>query len=274
MELYLTSRRRIEAADCQTFEPEDMPMETVLKALDVAATAKEFLYLKGNEPLLYPFLEQLFASAAKRHIAIIPETTGLFPTLARELVLKNCTSLFFKLYRSDLTSDSDKEEIQENADAFKAANIKLSIVCIVDDFAADYSCILEFAKKNNIREILFRLPCRRPMNAMRPFIKWYSMNLIKNLEEGYVTSVDCGLMRCAFTEEELGIRERLGLTTPACCPHLGVMPSGLVCHCWELTGLPGPDISTIKSVEDFRILYYDILKDLQWQMDRFPACRQ
>ncbi len=274
MELYLTSRRRIESLDCQNFEPEDMPVETVLKALDVASTAKdEFVYLKCNEPLLYPFLEQLFSSAAKRHVGIIPETTGLIPTLARDLVVKNCQSIFIKLYRDGLYSEDDKKEIQENTDEFIKANIKISIVCPVDDFAADYSNILDFAKKNNLREILFRLPCRRPMNAMRPFIKWYCENLRKNLEEGLVTGVDCGLMRCAFTDEELGIRERIGFKTPACCPHLGVMPSGLVCHCWELTGLPGPHINTIKSVEEFRIFYYDVLKDLQWQMDRFPACR-
>ncbi len=272
MELYLTSRRRIDSPDCQNFTPEDMPLETLLKALELAATAKEYVYIKGNEPLLFPFLEQLFASAAKRHVEIIPETSGLMPTLARDLVAKNCPAVFLKLYRDGLSSEDDRKEIQENAEFFAKANLKLSIVCPVDDFSADYSSILEFARKNQIREILFRLPCRRPMTAMRPFIKWYSENLRKNLEEGLVTSVDCGLMRCAFTDEELGIRERIGLSTPACCPHLGVMPDGHVCHCWELTGLPGPLVNTFKTVEDLRIYYYDCLKDLQWQMNRIPAC--
>jgi len=60
MELFLTNRKRADLPFQMDFQPEDMPLAVVQRALDVCATASDIpVLLTGNEPFLHPDLEDI-----------------------------------------------------------------------------------------------------------------------------------------------------------------------------------------------------------------------
>ena len=55
MEIFLTMRKRAEFPHMMSVTPEDMPMDVVLRALDIVAESKSPQVLfKGNESFLHP----------------------------------------------------------------------------------------------------------------------------------------------------------------------------------------------------------------------------
>lgn len=274
MELYLTGRTRLQLPDNREFTPQDMPIETVLRALDVAADNRgAVMMVKGNEPLLYPQLEQLFASAKKRKQALVFETVGLVPTLARNLIKENCRFVTLKLYRPELYRPEDLAERDETVNWWLENNVVVQPCVIVDNLEADYSWTLEVVKKLQVREMMFRLPCRRPQASMRPFVVWYMSQLAECLKHGLRLMLDCGIRLCAFTDEEFGVYSKLGNKFGECVPHCGVTPDGNVAHCWEMIPYPGQPIGTFRNSHDLLQYYYDVFNELQCEEGvRFPGC--
>ena len=67
MELFLTMRKRADFPNMMTYTPEDMPMDVVLRALDIVAESKSPQVLfKGNEAFLHPDLEMILKGCQKR----------------------------------------------------------------------------------------------------------------------------------------------------------------------------------------------------------------
>ena len=67
MELFLTMRKRADFPNMMTYTPEDMPMDVVLRALDIVAESKSPQVLfKGNEAFLHPELEMILKGCQKR----------------------------------------------------------------------------------------------------------------------------------------------------------------------------------------------------------------
>lgn len=274
MELYLTSRTRLALPDNRVFEPEDMPLDTVLKVFDVAKTAGKPLVVRGNEPLLYPQLEQLFASAAKRQLPLLFETTGLMPTLARELVAKHCQSLVLRVYRPELYSPADLAERAETLAWLREKGVTIALCVVVDEIAADYAFALAPELCGQDTEmVLFRVPCRIPVQQMAPFVAWYVGQVEEQMRRGHQLVLDCGVKDCAFTDELLGRYTRLGQEGGQCVPHAGVRPDGRTVHCWEMAGLPSLAIENFKTADDITRHFFDEYSRLQMSADLFASCR-
>ena len=108
MEIFLTMRKRAEFPNQMSVTPEDMPMDVVLRALDVVAESKTPQVLfKGNEPLLHPDLEMIVKGCQKRGVIPVFETSGLMPTAAKKMVLEQSFRLIWRLYRPNFYSPED-----------------------------------------------------------------------------------------------------------------------------------------------------------------------
>ena len=140
MELYITNRKRNDFPDNNALSPEDMPLQVIINALELAQDAKNStISLAGNEPALYPDLAKVFEQASKRNIRCVIETSGLMPDSAKNLIIENKPIVCWKLYREKFYSNDDKAEIQNNISAFIQAGIETSIRLYVDDTYDDYS---------------------------------------------------------------------------------------------------------------------------------------
>lgn len=276
MELYVTGRSRLKLPDNREFVPEDMPIDTALRVLDVCAASRKPLVVRGNEPLLYPQLEQLLASAAKRRLPLLFETTGLMPTLARRLVSEHCRQVVLRVYRPELYGADDLAERQETVAWLRGQGVAVSLCVYVDEMSADYSFALSEelcgSGETGAREVIFRLPCREPVTGMRPFVHWYVERQLAQLQAGRVLTLDCGVKPCSFTDEDYGRFHRLGVEMGMCVPHSGVRPDGRTVHCWEMASFPGRPIQAFRSADELNGYYFEVFNGLQWQADLFEGC--
>lgn len=277
MELYLTNRKRLALPDDMDLSPEDMPIETVLRGLDVAAQSRPnapVVILKGNEPMLYPDLEQVFASCRKRNLSVIVETCGLMPTLARKILCEQKPIVMLKLYRPEVLSQEMVHEREETIGMLVKAGVEPKLLVMVDDVKASYDFSLEYARAHGVSEILYRVSCRRSPEDLCSFVSWFMAHLIESLRTGLTLMLDCGVRYCSFTDAEYGVFSKVNCKFGECVPHPGVLPNGNVIHCKEMYDLPGRPVSTFKSMSELTGYYYEVFNDLQWQVRRFEQCQE
>ncbi|MBR6058526.1 MAG: hypothetical protein IKP58_10200 [Victivallales bacterium] len=274
MEIFLTMRKRAEFPDQMSVKPEDMPMDVVLRALDIVAESKvPQVLFKGNEPLLHPELELVVKGCQKRGIIPVFETSGLMPTMAKKMVLNQNVRLIWRLFRPSFYSEADLAEMRGNLQEVMATGmpIRLNIMC--DDPDADYNFVREYLDKYKFDSVFFWASCLMPQEKIGHAMEFYKNLLGDYFKKKVVPCLTCGIMPCSMTDAQYGFLAKTGNRFGRCTPHLGVLPDGHVCHCQEMAMLPGPHLSAFRTEKELQKYYYDVFRDLQWQMDVCPQCK-
>ena len=275
MELFLTMRKRADFPNMMTYTPEDMPMDVVLRALDIVAESKSPQVLfKGNEAFLHPELEMILKGCQKRGVIPVFETSGLMPSMAKKMVLEQSIRMIWRLYRPSFYSEADFAEMRENLDAFMKAGCIVRLSIMVDDPDADYEFVREYLDTYKFDSVTFWVSCLTPQEKIGHAMEFYT-----NLSRDYLKKkvrplLSCGIMPCAMTDAQFGLLAKIGNQFGRCTPHLGVLPDGRVCHCEEMAMLPGPNLSMFRTERELQKFYYDVFRELQWTMDVCPECKQ
>ena len=275
MELFLTMRKRAEFPNNMSYTPEDMPMDVVLRALDIVAESKSPQVLfKGNEAFLHPELEMILKGCQKRGVIPVFETSGLMPSMAKKMVLEQSIRMIWRLYRPKFYSEADFAEMRENLDAFMKAGCIVRLSIMVDDPDADYEFVREYLDTYKFDSVTFWVSCLTPQEKIAHAMEFYT-----NLSRDYLKKkvrplLSCGIMPCAMTDAQFGLLAKIGHQFGRCTPHLGVLPDGRVCHCEEMAMLPGPNLSMFRTERELQKFYYDVFRELQWTMDVCPECKQ
>ncbi|MBR3652091.1 MAG: radical SAM protein, partial [Victivallales bacterium] len=163
MELFLTMRKRADFPNMMTYTPEDMPMDVVLRALDIVAESKSPQVLfKGNEAFLHPELEMILKGCQKRGVIPVFETSGLMPSMAKKMVLEQSIRMIWRLYRPKFYSEADFAEMRENLDAFMKAGCIVRLSIMVDDPDADYEFVREYLDTYKFDSVTFWVSCLTP----------------------------------------------------------------------------------------------------------------
>ncbi|MBR5838900.1 MAG: radical SAM protein [Victivallales bacterium] len=275
MEIFLTMRKRAEFPHMMSVTPEDMPMDVVLRALDIVAESKSPQVLfKGNEPLLHPDLEMIVKGCQKRGIIPVFETSGLMPTAAKKMVLEQGFHLIWRLYRPAFYSAENMAEMRENLDAFMKAGCLVRLNIMVDDPDADYEFVREYLDTYTFDSVNFWVSCLTPQDKIGHAMEFYTKLSRDYLAKKVHPHLTCGIMPCAMTDAQFGLLAKIGNHFGHCMPHLGVLPDGRVCHCEEMAMLPGPNLSMFRTERELQKFYYDVFRELQWTMDVCPQCKE
>ena len=275
MEIFLTMRKRAEFPYQMSVTPEDMPMDVVLRALDIVAESKLHQVLfKGNEPLLHPDLEMIVKGCQKRGIIPVFETSGLMPTSARKMVIEQGFHLIWRLYRTKFYSAADMAEMRENLETFMKAGNLIRLNIMVDDPDADYEFVREYLDTYTFDSVTYWVSCLTPQDKIGHAMEFYTKLSHDYLKKKVRPLLTCGIMPCSMTDAQFGLLAKIGNRFGHCTPHLGVLPSGQVCHCQEMAMLPGPNLSLFRTEQELQKYYYDVFRELQWQMDVCPQCNE
>ena len=264
MELFLTCRQRCEFPFNQLSDPVDLPISIVNIAIGLAEDDKKNPFvLVGNEPALHPELAQILTQCAKHGIQPVIETCGLFSDSAKNLLIEKRPIISWRIFRPELYTPEDLEESQKALQDFINARLQIQFILNVDDPNADYSFIEKYLDVFDQCLILIRTNCMFKISELQTIIK-NNAELVKRLTlDGKTIVFDCHFMPCTFDDATFGMIHKLGLNRVGCSPHLLVMPNGHMAHCRFMTIVPGPHVSTFKSMDHLFKYYYDVFRQMQ-----------
>lgn len=273
MELFLTSRKRNDFPFNLSLTPTDMPIQYAIKAFDLASENRQFpLLLNGNEPALYPDLDEIFKIAAKRQVAVTMESSCLMPSATLDLIIKNRPTVLIRLYRPLFYTEQDLQEVKDTIKKLLENKINLQYVIMIDSVEADYAFIESWFEETQIGAAKFRADCTVPPDKSVKCLEQIG-NIAANLAAcGGTATFDCGFQPCTFSNELYGRLAKCSTKYSACAPHLEVMPDGRMAHCRQMTILPGPDVLSFKSFDDLITFYYDVFRNMQITVDPESNC--
>ena len=274
MELFLTNRKRADLPFQMDFQPEDMPLAVVQRALDVCATASDIpVLLTGNEPFLHPDLEDIFTAFRKRKLNCVAEISGLMPDSAKKLLVEHPCTLFWRLYRPELLAAQDLAEIRANLKELRDARIPMQFLLLADDLDASYDFALEWLEEFQVRSLMVRMPCTATIPERLKLAAWCAEQAPALLKRGYTLTLDCGAMPCLFSDEHFGQLAKISFKRYSCNPHMVVLLDGHLVHCLPMAMLPGPPVTTFKTHADALQFYYDVFRDLQLDNADHKECQ-
>ncbi len=275
MELYITNRKRKDLPFNMDLSPEDMPVSVLNNALALAEEKKEVAFvLCGNEPGLHPDLEKILGQVSKHGIRPVVETSGLLPDSAVACIVSARPMVMLRVYRPSFMTDEDRAEIQANLGKFKEAGLQVTLVLMIDDMEADYSFIKEYMQETKVGSLHIRMDCNKQTGKVQELMSRLAQ-LAKELTlMGADVMLNCGALACMFDDASFGMLAKLGVPKGVCIPHLLVLPDGSMAHCANMVQVPGPHVSSFKSLDALVEYYYDVFRDMQNSVPDNSPCSQ
>ncbi len=204
--------------------------------------------LLGGEPTLHPQFAELVHMACKRQKRVIVFSHGAMPEKALEslealstekcLVIVNMSAHF-------LNASKAKQAEKARVVSLKRLGERAMLGVNIQNPAFDLSAALQIIAETGIRKVI-RLGIALPgPNAENHSVHPKQYRLIGRLiagqarlaaKSGVYLDLDCGFVRCMFSDEEIEILQQGGMQPGwHCSPILDICPGGEILHCFSLS---------------------------------------
>lgn len=204
--------------------------------------------LLGGEPTLHPDFPTFVEAAARRGKRLVIFTHGLMPKTALqsllELPAEKCC-LIVNMSAEFRNSQADDQQTARRRRILEVLGPRAMPGYNIQSPSFDLGDLIQIARETGMRRtIRLGMALPGPKSSNR-FIHPKQYHLVGSqishqaeqaAREGFTLDLDCGFVRCMFTDSELVSLNKDGVKVGFhCSPILDICPGGRVLHCFSLS---------------------------------------
>ncbi len=265
--------------------PAFMSMEEFTACLDFLDRSEiPEVRLLGGEPTLHPQFAELVNMAYQRQKKVIVFSHGAMPEKALQslevlspeqcLVIVNMSAYFPN------TSKAQQAEMKR-LESLSRLKERAMLGVNIQNPAFDLSAALQIIAETGIRKVI-RLGIALPgPNAENHSVHPKQYRLIGSriawqarlaAESNVYLDLDCGFVRCMFTDEEINLLQQGGMQPGwHCSPILDICPGGEILHCFSLSNQFKEHLSSQVNASMLRNTFLEQIQPFR-KAGIFPEC--
>jgi radical SAM protein with 4Fe4S-binding SPASM domain len=258
----------------------DISVSSFSRILDFLFLNRENTCLiSGNEPLLYPKVDELLAITQRRRIFAFFETSGFPLQKLNELIIRYKPAVKWKIYHSKYYAENKWEEVTKSLSLAKKQNVFfLEAAFIIHDISLSYDSWPLILKENLFQKISIEILPESLRKVNIKETKKLAPQIIqlaeKASQKGIGVTLGCVIPLCIFSDAELGFLAKIGALPKRCLPYIGILPGLNIYHCRALIREAESNLSSFKNLVDVEEYFINRYRESQINYYLFDECKE